>query len=173
MRRDHSFRFDFLEPRKLLTTAHVAAVQPVVPVTTDGTLTVNVNDSSQVENLDGSWTTTVPVSGELNGLGKVKGSWQTSIDQFGDYDGPDELQLTSKTPKGSFTIAFNNDNPGKPTKVSKNLGFYQHGQHLVSGSGYYARASESGSIELMDNLKEGSVTSLVLITVPPAAQVTD
>lgn len=173
MRRDHSLRFEALEGRQLLAAAHVATVVPPTPVTIDGTLTVNVNDSSQIQNLDGSWTTTVPVSGTLDGLGKVKGNWQTSIDQFGNYDGPDTIQLSTKTPKGSFTIAFNNKNPGKPTKVSPALGFYQHGQQLRSGTGAFAHATEAGSIELMDNLKKGDVTSLVLITVPPAAQAVD
>jgi hypothetical protein len=173
MRRDHSPRFDALEARKLLTTAHVAAVPPAVPVTTDGTLNVNVNDSSQSMNGDGSWTTTVPVSGVLGALGKVKGFWETSIDQSGDADGPDELVLQTKDPKGSFTIAFNNVNPGKPTKVSPGLGFYQHGQHLTAGSGAYAHTTESGSIELMVSGKKGAVTSLVLITVPPTTPVAD
>jgi hypothetical protein len=174
MRRDRSIQFDNLEARKLLTTAQVAAVHPVVPVNLNGTLTVNVNDSSQSENIDSSWTTTVPVSGTLDGYGKVKGVWSTSIDQLGDYDGPDTIQLTlqSKTEKGSLTIDFNNNNPGKPTKVSTGLGFYQHGQQLASGSGVFAHTSENGSIELMDNLKKGDVTSIVLITVPPPSTMT-
>ena len=65
MRRNHPLRFDALETRKLLTAAHVASVHPIVPVALNGTLTVNVNDSSQSENPDSSWTTTVPVSGVL------------------------------------------------------------------------------------------------------------
>jgi hypothetical protein len=171
MRRDHLFRFgqlDALEPRQLLSTAHVAPV----PVNVGGTLTVNVNDSSQSQNYDGSWTTTVPVSGTLAGYGKVKGEWATSVDSYGNYEGPDQIILQTKAPKGSFTIDFNNVNSGKPTKVSSTLGFYQHGQHLASGSGAFAHATESGSIELMDNLKKGDVTSIVLITVPPAPTTT-
>jgi hypothetical protein len=168
MRRNHSPCFDALEAKKLLTTAHVAAASPL-PVDLGGTLSVNVNDSAQSQNIDGSWTTSVPVSGVLGAFGKVKGSWDTTIDAYGNYEGPDQLTLQSKTPKGSFTIAFNNVNTGKPTKVSSTLGFYQHGQHLASGSGAFAHATEDGSIELMDNLKKGDVTSLVLITVPPSS----
>ena len=166
MRRDHSPRFDALETRKLLSTAHPVPL-PAVPVAVNGPLTVNVNDSAQSQNLDGSYTTSVPVSGTLGTLGKVKGLWETNIDAYGDYLGPDQLLLQTKTPKGSFVIDFNNVNKGKPTKVSPTLGFYQHAQHLASGSGAFARTSESGSIELMDNLKKGDVTSIVLITIPP------
>jgi hypothetical protein len=169
MRRSRSLRFDALEARKLLTTAHVAIVHPTVPVAINGTLTVNVNDSSQTENMDSSWTTTVPVSGVLGSLGKVKGVWQTTVDPYGNYEGPDLLELQTKSPKGSFNIAFDNVNTGKPTKVSASEGFYQHGQHLVQGTGAYAHDSESGSIELMVNNKKGSVTSIVLISVPPTS----
>jgi len=171
MNRNSSLAFNSLEARKLLTVAHVAAIHPVTPVNLGGTLTVNVNNSAQSQNLDGSWTTSVPVSGTLDGYGKVKGYWATSIDQFGNYRAPDsiELQLPSKKTKGSLTIDFNNHNTGKPTKVSPTLGFYQHAQHLASGSGLFAHTSESGSIELMDNLKKGDVTRMVLITVPSSS----
>ena len=174
MKRDRSPDFDSLEARKLLSTVHVAAVHPTVPVDLGGTLTVNVNNSSQSQNMDSSWTTTVPVSGTLDGYGKVKGVWSTSIDQLGNYDGPDtiQLQLQSKTEKGSLTIDFNNKNTGKATKLSPGLGFYQHGQQLASGSGVFAHTTENGSIELMDNLKKGNVTSIVLITVPPPSTTT-
>ena len=168
MRRDHSLRFgrlDALEARRLLSKAHVAP--PPAPVTIDGTLNVNVNNSSQSQNMDGSWTTTVPVTGTLDGYGKVKGFWETSISSLGTYQGPDEIILQTKTPKGAFTIAFNNVNTTKPTKVSPTEGFFQHGEHLIAGSGAFAHATENGSIELMDNLKKGDVTQIVLITVPP------
>ncbi len=167
MRRDHSPRFDSLESRNLMATSHASAALPPAPLALSGTLSVNVNDTAQSQNLDGSWTTSVPVSGTLGTLGKVKGYWDTNIDAYGNYLGPDQLVLQTKTPKGSITIDFNNLNKGKPTKVSTTLGFYQHAQHLASGSGAYARTTENGSIELMDNLKKGEVTSIVLITVPP------
>lgn len=167
MRRDHPLGFDALEGRQLLSAAHVSTVKPPTPVTLNGTLTVDVNDSSQYQNADGSWTTTVPVTGALDDYGKVKGTWSTNEDAYGNYMGPDTIQLQTKTPKGSFTVAFNNVNSDKPTRVSTNVGFYQHGQQLVSGAGAFARTTENGSIELMDNLKKGDVTSIVLITVPP------
>jgi hypothetical protein len=172
MKRNYSLGFDPLEARKLLTTAHVSTPQPIVPIAINGTLTVNPNDSTQFENPDSSWTTTVPVSGVINGLGKVKGTWETSVDPYGDYMGPDLLELQTKTPKGSFDIAFNNVNTTKPTKVSPGVGFYQHGQHLEQGTGAYSHVSESGSIELMVNDKKGSVTSMVLISVPPTTPTT-
>ena len=152
-----------------MTASHVAA--PLVPIVLNGTLSVNVNNSAQSQNMDGSWTTTVPVSGVLGTLGKVKGYWSTSIDPYGDYEGPDSLVLQtnnpkgSTDPKGSVTIDFNNANSGKAKKVSAGEGFYQHGQQVASGSGAYSKVSENGSIELMVNEKKGSVTSIVLISV--------
>jgi hypothetical protein len=169
MRRDRPISFEPLEGRQLMTTAHPASV--AAPVVLNGTLSVNVNDSSQIENMDGSWTTTVPVSGVLATMGKVKGYWETSIDPYGNYLGPDELVLQTNNPKGSadpkgtVTIDFTNENTGKAKKISPGLGFYQHGEQLASGSGAYSKVFENGSIELMVNMKKGSVTSIVLISV--------
>jgi hypothetical protein len=166
MKRDRPLRFEALESRQLLATAHTPAL-PSIPISIDGTLSVNVNHSTQMQDANGGFTTSVPISGQLGTLGKVTGTWTTSINSYGAYEGPDTLQLQTKGPKGSVVIAFNNLNLSKPTKVSPGLGFYQHGQHLVGASGVEARATENGSIELMVNAKKGSVTSLVLITVPP------
>ena len=65
-------------------------------------------------NLDGGYTTSVPVSGQLNGLGQVHGVWYESTDQFGDYLGPDTITLHDA--QGGFTIAFSNASPGPAHK---------------------------------------------------------
>jgi hypothetical protein len=82
MRCIRSLRFDDLEARKLLTTTHVAVPLALTPLPINGTLAVNLNTASQVENDDGSETTSVSVSGRLGTLGKVTGEWNQSIDEF-------------------------------------------------------------------------------------------
>ena len=86
-------------------------------------------------NLDGGYTTSVPVSGQLNGLGKVHGVWYESTDQFGDYLGPDTITLRGA--QGGFTIAFSNASPG-PAHKNGHTVYYQHAQRFDGGSGAYA-----------------------------------
>jgi hypothetical protein len=172
MRHDRLLRFEGLEVRNLLSAAHVGPAHPAAvaavdtPVDITGTLNVELNQASTVENSDSSETTTVPVVGRLGSLGKVTGVWSHSLDGSGNYQGPDTLVLKSSLVKGSFTINFNNDNAGLTAKsVGKDLSDYQHAQKLVSGTSGFARASENGSIELMLNTNQDTYKSLVLISV--------
>jgi hypothetical protein len=172
MKGDRSLRFECLEARKLLTAAHVAAAHPAAvakpdtPIVLTGTLDVNLNEASNVENDDSSETTTVPVVGRLGSLGKVTGIWSHTLDQYGDYEGPDTLVLKSSLRKGSFTINFDDNNTGLTAQsVGKNVSDYQHAQKLASGTGSFAKVSENGSIELMLNTDQDTYKSLVLISV--------
>ena len=172
MKRDHALGFDALETRKLLTKVHVAAAHPATavaatPVVITGTLTVNMKAATSILNGDSSTTSSAPVSGRLGSYGKVQGTWNETVDAFGAYEGPDWVQLQSKNPKGSFIIAFNNNNPGSPTPIGHGTGMYQHAQHLYNGTGAFAKATESGSIEVLENTKTKDVESLVLITASP------
>jgi hypothetical protein len=171
MKRVHSLRFETLETRQLLSTAHAAVAHgahaaraAAVPLVLNGTLTVNNNPAlaSINTNVDGSMTTSVPVSGQLGTLGQVHGVWNQTVDQFGDYEGPDTLVLRNS--KGSFGVAFN-DQSAKPT-VAKAHGAlsYEHAQVVLGGNGAYARATESGSIEATSNAARTEIVSLTLQT---------
>ena len=169
MRRAHSLRFDALEARKLLTKAHVVAVHPAaavvsVPVVLTGTLAVDKNEATTSQNIDGSSTTMVPVSGRLGTLGKVQGVWYENADQFGDYMGPDTIELVSRNPKGTLSVSFNNQNAGQLHLIGHSTGYYQHAQRLQGGTGAFAKASEDGSIEVMVSSTKKAVESLELIS---------
>src|SRR5262249_47181891 len=124
MKRVHSLRFEALERRELLSRAHAAGAHAAMvhatpaiagaPRGLDGTLTGNHHAASTDMNLDGGYTTSVPVSGQLSGLGAVRGVWYESTDQFGDYLGPDTITLRGA--QGSFTIAFSNASSGPAHK---------------------------------------------------------
>jgi hypothetical protein len=169
MKRVHSLHFEALEGRELLSRAHAAVAHaarvhatPAIagaPLVLDGTLTVNNHAASTDTNLDGGYTTSVPVSGQLSGLGEVRGVWYESTDQFGDYLGPDTITLRSA--QGSFTIAFSNASSGPAHKIGHTV-YYQHAQHAVSGSGAYAGTTESGSINLNENAAHTRVVSVTL-----------
>jgi hypothetical protein len=166
MKRVHSLRFESLEGRELLSGAHAAAhparshtAVAAGPLVLDGTLTVNNRAALTNTNLDGGYTTSVPVSGSLSGLGEVHGVWYESTDQFGDYLGPDTITLRGA--QGGFTIAFSNATPGPAHKDGHNV-YYQHVQRFDGGSGAYARATESGTIDLNENAAHTQVASVTL-----------
>ena len=168
MRRVLSLRFDALEARKLLSAAQVAATKPApaAPLNIDGTLAVDVNDASSSQNLDGSMTTSVPISGRLGALGKGFGFWNDTVDANGNYEGPDTLviKFNNHLSKGTLTIAFNNQNTGKPRLMGHGLGYYQHPQEIESGAGEFAKASESGPIHVIVSTKNGAIEGLALGT---------
>ncbi|MGZ3413134.1 MAG: hypothetical protein ACXWNX_04910, partial [Isosphaeraceae bacterium] len=157
MKHVHSLRFETLEARQLLSRAHVHAAvahaaRPVAtPVVLNGTLTVdnNPNATTTTTNEDGSITTSVPVAGQLGALGEVHGIWDETVDSFGDYEGPDTPTLHDS--KGTFAIAFNNENSPRADVKVRGAVSYEHPQIIYGGTGAYARASESGSIELTTN----------------------
>ena len=166
MNRVHSLDFDSLEGRELLSRAHALVAHAArahaatgAPLVLNGTLNVNMHAATSLTNLDGGTTISAPVSGTLAGLGQVRGVWYEGTDQFGDYAGPDTITLRGS--QGGFTIAFSNASSG-PAHRNGHRVYYQHAQHVVSGSGAYARAAESGSIDLNENPAHTSVASITL-----------
>ncbi len=170
MKHVHSLRFETLEARQLLSRAHVhaavvhAARPAATPVVLNGTLNVdnNPNATTTTTNEDGSMTTSMPVAGQLGALGEVHGIWDETVDSFGNYEGPDTLTLHDS--KGAFAVAFNNENsPRAGVKVGSAIS-YEHPQILYGGNGAYARASESGTIELTTNAARTEIVSMTLHT---------
>ena len=165
MSRDHSLRFDVLESRKLLATAHVVAAHArpakvAVPLVLNGTLAVDSKAASTAENSDGTWTTSIPVAGQLGGLGEVRGVWNETVDSFGDVSGLDALRL--RDPEGTLIVAFDNQTPGRPRPAAHHTVSVEAAQHVYAGTGAYARASETGSIEILSNAARTVVENLTL-----------
>jgi hypothetical protein len=163
MRHVRSLGFDDLEARKLLTTVHHAAVHAITkpasppkevagPLALDGSLAVNNRSAWVSTDQFGDQTTATPVSGVLGGLGVVRGTWDESVDQNGAYLNPDTIRLHNS--KGSFVIAFDATAFGQSPNGAS--------QHLEGGTGAYARASESGFVQLNTNPKETVVESLTV-----------
>lgn len=167
MKRGHSLSFESLEGRELLSgvhgahaakaTAHPAATGG--PLVFSGTLTVDNKEAVTNTNMYGGYTTSVPVSGQLSGVGLVHGVWYESTDQYGDYLGPDTVTL--KGSQGSFTIAFSNATSGPAHKDGKTV-YYQHAQMFDGGSGAYVGATELGTIDLNENRAHTGVESMTL-----------
>jgi hypothetical protein len=165
MRHVHSLRFEVLEPRRLLarvhvTVAHPASAMDVVPLVLNGSLAVDDRAAITSMNVDGSTTTSVPVAGRLGTVGEVRGVWNESVDTYGNHDGPDVLRLQNS--KGTLVITFNNENPGKATFLAPGNVYFPHTQRLFAGTGAYAHALESGTIEVISNAAKTVVKSLAL-----------
>ena len=165
MRHHHSPRFEPLEARNLQSKVHVAAAHPAAaaaaaPVAIVGTLTVSKTGKTSVMNGDGSWTTSVPVSGDLGAVGEVKGDWNQTVDAYGDYEAPDVLRLSNA--KGTVYLVFNSQSAGPMQKVGTGTIEKEHAQKLYSGTGAYAKATESGTIEVVSNSAQTVVKSLTL-----------
>jgi hypothetical protein len=173
MGRVRFLRFEALESRKLLSTAHGAGAHGAraharpsavgAPLTLAGTLTIVNHAASTSPNVDGGYTNSVPVKGQLDRLGQVHGVWYESTDSFGNDLGPDTVTL--RDAQGAFTIAFSNATPGPAHSNGPHAVYYEHAQHIVSGSGAYAGAAESGSIDLNMN---GAHTTVVSMTLSPS-----
>jgi len=161
-----SLCFEALEARRLLSRTHVVPhARPAMmasPLVLDGTLTVENKATTTTMNLDGSTTTSVPVAGQLGTLGEVHGVWTESVDTYGDPTGPDTLQLHDA--KGTFLVAFNEQNAGREHRLAGGAVDYAVAQRVYDGTGAYARASESGSIELTTNSARTVVQSMTLNT---------
>jgi hypothetical protein len=162
-----SLVFESLEERKLLSKAHVAVAHDTpaavkTPLVLTGTLTVDNKAASTTMNVDGSTTTSIPVSGQIGALGEVHGIWDESADQYGDYEGPDTIQLRGA--KGTVVIAFSNATPGSAYHNGNGSVSYQHPQIFESGTRAYARSTESGSIALTTNAAHHSIASMTLAT---------
>ncbi len=168
MKHVHSLRFESLEGRQLLSAGHAGAAHATraaaVSLVLDGTLTVdnNPNDMTETTNVDDSTTTSVPVAGTFGALGKVHGVWNETVDEFGDYEGPDTIVL--RNAKGAFGVAFNNQNAKSTNPKARGATSYDHPQQVLGGNGAYARATESGTIELTTNPARTQVVKLTLQT---------
>jgi hypothetical protein len=173
MRRVRFLRFDSLESRELLSRAHGALghaarahaqARPAAaaPLTLSGTLTVVGRAGTTSPNLDGGYTTSMPVKGQLDGLGAVHGVWSESTDSLGNYLGPDTVTL--RDAQGAVTVAFSDAMPGPAHSSGPHAVYYQHAQHVLGGSGAYAGAVESGTIDLNMNAAHTTVVSMTLNT---------
>jgi hypothetical protein len=161
-----SLCFEALEERKLLSrgqiVAHSKHAVVATPLVLNGTLTINNRGTTVTTDEQGNTTTSTQVTGQVGTLGEVRGIWNESADSEGDYVGPDTLQLHNA--KGSFIVAFNADNPGQLHRIAAGAVYYQHPQHVSGGTRAYARARESGSIELTTNTARTVVESMTLIS---------
>jgi hypothetical protein len=165
MSRVHSLHFESLEARELLSTAHAAkphtkAAVATVPLVLDGTVNVNNSEALSDENLDGGYTTSVPVTGQLGALGQVTGVWYESSDEYGDYLGPDTI--TFHDGQGAFTIAFNNGSSGPAHRTGPHSVYYQHKLQIEGGTGAYSGDTGSGTIDLNMNRAHTEVESITL-----------
>jgi hypothetical protein len=170
MSRVHTLRFEALEARELLSTAHPAAAHAAkphakaavatVPLVLNGTVNVNNGEALSEENLDGGYTTAVPVSGQLGALGQVTGMWYESSDENGDYLGPDTITLHDT--QGAFTIAFNNGSSGPAHRTGPHSVYYQHKVQIEGGTGAYSGDTGSGTIDLNMNRAHTEVESITL-----------
>jgi hypothetical protein len=163
MKHKHALQFEPLEGRRLLSGAHAAhdraRAAEAGPLSISGTLTVNNKQTVTTSNYDYSYTTQVPVSGTLVGIGKVHGYWVESTDASGDLATPDTISL--KSAQGSFTIGFSNSDSAPAHKEGGTV-YYQHAQKLIDGTGAYAGATESGTIDVNENAKQTEVESVTL-----------
>jgi hypothetical protein len=170
MRHVRSLGFEDLEARKLLSTAkaHPAAhralhAAPVtVPLALDGTIKVDNGAASTMTNADGSTTTTTPVAGTLSGLGTVRGYWNESVDSFGDALPPDTLRLQNK--QGAFVITFNTTLEGKAHRSGHQAIFNAIPQRIYGGTGAYAHATQTGTIQITMSANLAQVQSMALST---------
>jgi hypothetical protein len=158
-------RFDALEARELLSTAHHAAkahakpAAATAPLVLDGTLTVDEKAATAVENNDGGMTMEVPITGQLGALGQVTGDWYESSGSAG-YVGPDTITLHGAG--GAISVAFNDGTPGPVHRAGPHSVFYQHPLRIQGGTGSYAGYTGSGTIDLNMNAAHTEVESITL-----------
>jgi hypothetical protein len=168
--RAHSFRFDVLEGRELLAAAHHVVkphVTPAIaraPLVLSGTLAVDNQKTSSIDNADGSSTTTTPIAGSLGSLGRVTGVWNESVDSFGQPSGLNVLRLQTK--KGSLVITFSTSNTVKAHPAGHGAVIYTRAQKLFTGTGAYAGAKESGMLDLTSNSGGSEIVSVTLKSAP-------
>jgi hypothetical protein len=135
MRHVRSLRFEALETRQLLSGGRLdpAHISPAItgPLGLDGLLTVvhRPHAVTTTTHLDGSTTTSIPVSGQLGSLGQVRGVWSESVDAYGNYDGPDTLVL--RNGKGSVLVAFDNLNTPRTAIRAPGGVNYEHPQRSL------------------------------------------
>ena len=172
MRHARSLDFDALESRKLLSSrvhhavahhapAHPAAAAVSVPVTLNGTLTLDSKATSTSMDAQSDMTTTIPVAGTLGALGQVHGVWNESVDANGNYLGPDTLQLHGAR-GGGRRVQQRGPRESPPDRDRDRLFRAQPEGRRRHGA--YARATESGTIDVNMNAAKSHVVSLTLNT---------
>ena len=162
-----ALRFESLEARELLSgagpmkpgAAHAVTAAPLV---LSGTLTVDNQASTTSMDEEEDTITSTPVSGQLGTLGKVHGVWTESADQYGDYLGPDTIKI--HTAKGTFVVAFSEEHTSNRHRVAGGALAYEDPQIASQGTGAYAGAKESGSIELTTNKSRTLVETMAFST---------
>jgi hypothetical protein len=144
--------------------AHAAAMAPPAALVLNGTLAVDNSPHAAVAtmNPDGSTTTSLPIAGRLGSLGEFRGVWNETVDPYGEITGLDVLRLHS--PKGNLAVAFDNETPGLAHPAARGAVSHEQSQRLFSGTGAYARASETGSVVMTSNRAGTVVQSLTLHT---------
>ncbi len=169
MRQDRSLRFDALEGRQLLTKVHPAAAPPIhkvveVAPTLNGTLTVNQKGASAAYDAFGNFVRTIPVSGVLGGVGKVKGVLTEGISAYGTPSTTDTIQLHD--PQGSFTLSFDTTHFGTARPTATGASFARVTQQITGGTGEFAKAHETGLLVANTTATKSAVVSLTLTTDP-------
>ena len=147
-----SLSFEALEERKLLSRGHIGSCQASGrrdPVVLNGTLTSQNKGTTVSMDDQGDTTTSIPVSGQLGTLGRCPRNLERERRFRGGLPRARTLQLHNA--KGSFIVAFNADNPGQLHRIAGGGVYYQHPQLVSGGTRAYARATESGTIELNTN----------------------
>lgn len=150
MSRDRRLEIEALETR--LPLSHATAAAPLI---LDGTLSVKKDAAYRTTNSDGSTTTTIPVSGALGSLGKVRGFWFQNFDMYGNYMSPDSLNL--KSGKGSVSVIFDHVTP---THVKGKIVSYNQRAHGETGA--VQRSVESGTLELIASTSRKSAQTIVI-----------
>ena len=173
MRNVRSLGFDSLEGRKLLTAAHhaahhaavhAAAVAPLA-LTIDGTLNLdqNPNDQSQSTDVDGDTTTSTAVAGVLGTLGKVRGYWNTERRRVRRLHGARHDPASQR--QGSDRDRIQQRDHGQSPE-DRDWGHLLPASpaFFLAGSGVYAKATESGTINVNSNKARTGIASLTLNT---------
>ena len=171
MKQTHFIVFDILESRQLQSTVHLPMAHPArvlaAPLVLDGTLSVNTksNAISPTMNPDGSSTMSVAVAGQLGALGPVHGVWYENQDSFGKLPGTRHAAAPRR--EGNDHNRVQQCEPVTRHAKVRGAVNYEHTQRFYSGTGAYARASESGTIELTTNAAQTHVVSMTLHTTHP------
>jgi hypothetical protein len=163
-RHARSFRFEFLEHRMLLSAAHASKVHAaaVTPLVLDGSVSVDNTAAESITNPDGSTTTSTPVVGHFGTLGELRGVWNETVDEYGDSEGLDVLRLANS--KGGIIVEFDTQDSGPAHSAGHGAIYYQDPQRLYSGTGAFARTSESGMIQVYTNSGRSEIESMILHT---------
>jgi len=128
----------------------------------DGTLAVDNKATTTTLNSDGSTTASTPVAGRLGTLGEFHGVWLETTDAYGNNTGLDVLRIHDS--KGTITLVFDNQNPGKAHPASHRASYFEDVERVYHDTGAFAGAAERGSIELVTNSDQSVITSLRLHT---------